>query len=89
MYFGDLGETLANAKGALQPGGWFLFTVEKGEDSGQGYALMPHGRYSHGNSYLEASLQDAGLELVEISEKVLRKEMQEPVAGWLVAARNN
>lgn len=89
-YFGRIDDALAAAGRALRPGGRLIFTVEAlpGEPSEpSGYRLQMHGRYAHEKSYVEACLASAGLQLTALESVVLRREVGEPVVGWLVAAR--
>jgi predicted TPR repeat methyltransferase len=89
IYFGALEGVFAGAAAALRRGGWLVFTLEAhADDSGGGYLLHEHGRYSHSRHYVEAALRDAGLELVALESVVLRQEAQQPVQGWLTTARN-
>ncbi|TCO78095.1 putative TPR repeat methyltransferase [Plasticicumulans lactativorans] len=87
-YFGELGAVTRAARGALRPGGWFGFTVERTDEAlAGGYRINPHGRYSHAADYVRAVLCDAGFEAAELTPTVLRVERGRPVAGWLVRAR--
>jgi len=87
-YFGDLGLVLAAAARALRPGGVLAFTLEAaGTEPPEGYRIQPHGRYSHGESYVRRTLAASGLEVATIEETVLRSEAGRPVAGLVVTAR--
>lgn len=88
-YFGDLGDVLVAAQGALRAGGWLLFTVEALLEDGAeaDFRLRPHGRYVHGGAHVEAALRAAGFEAPSIAQQALRNEGGEPVVGWLVCAR--
>lgn len=88
-YFGRLDEALAAAAAALRPGGRLIFTVEAlpEPDEKPGYRLLPHARYAHARTYVETCLAAAGLETLALEAVVLRQEVGEPVAGWLVAAQ--
>jgi predicted TPR repeat methyltransferase len=88
VYFGELVPVLNAVAGALRPGGWLVFTLERAEDDPErGFVLQPHGRYSHGRGYVERVLADAGLEVEIMTDDVLRSEAGRPVRGWLVLAR--
>jgi predicted TPR repeat methyltransferase len=75
-YFGDLKPLAAASKKALRPGGWLVFTVESAADRApaNAFTLLPHGRYCHGDTYLESVLRGAGFERVLLKHDVLRKE---------------
>jgi predicted TPR repeat methyltransferase len=85
VYFGDLAPFAKAAAESLKPGGRLIFTVEKGP-SDQTFQLNIHGRYSHGLTYVEDVLKDAGLTGLSIRDEILRKERGEPVHGLLVSA---
>ncbi|MHC4861183.1 MAG: class I SAM-dependent DNA methyltransferase, partial [Planctomycetota bacterium] len=86
-YFGDHGPVLGAAAGALRPGGRLVYTVERSVEQGESaYRLELHGRYSHSEAYVRRSLAQAGLEAASVAAAVLRKEVDEPVAGLVVTA---
>lgn len=88
VYFGDLGPVAHAAFGALRPGGFFVFTVERLADdpAGTGWVLHPHGRYAHTNAYVVSTLTAAGFSKPEIRVETLRLERGEPVPGLVVTA---
>lgn len=91
-YFGDLAAVTRASARALSKGGWLVFTVEKvaevSEDAAaEDFHLNPHGRYSHGASYLRRVLGDAGLTVHNVDAAHLRTEGGKPVEGFLVAAQ--
>jgi predicted TPR repeat methyltransferase len=81
VYFGPLEEVVAASANALRPGGRLIFTVE--EFDGTGYAISPHGRYSHGREYVERVLANSSLQS-HIIPAELRLEAGDPVAGLVV-----
>jgi predicted TPR repeat methyltransferase len=88
-YFGLLDACAAAAAAALRRGGLFVFTLEAhADDDGAavGHRLHGHGRYSHRRAYVVAVLEDAGFDVTEMQQVVLRMEAGEPVNGWLVSA---
>jgi predicted TPR repeat methyltransferase len=89
VYFGDLAPFAAAAARALRPGGRLVFTVERAEDAEvpDGYRINPHGRYSHTEAYLRATLGAAGLTVDAIERADLRLERHVPVGGFVVASR--
>lgn len=89
-YFGRIDAATAAAAQALRPGGRLIFTVEAlaaEPPEPAGYRLQLHGRYAHERRYVEACLADAGLQVSALESVVLRREVGEPVVGWLVAAQ--
>jgi predicted TPR repeat methyltransferase len=88
-YFGDLTGALQAARGALRPGGLLTFSVEALLDGApeEDYRIQLHGRYSHLRSYVERAVGDAGFVPPMVDPAVLRKELGEPVHGYLVTAR--
>jgi predicted TPR repeat methyltransferase len=67
----------------LEPGGLYVFASEA--KVGDGWEKTKVHRYRHGQSYLRAEAERAGLEVVDIAGCILRQEENEPVAGFLVA----
>jgi predicted TPR repeat methyltransferase len=88
-YFGALQAFADAAQGALRPGGLLVFTVESHADEAGAadFRLQGHGRYSHRQGYVDATLRHAGFVPQEMTPVVLRMEASRPVAGWLVSAR--
>jgi len=90
VYFGALTEVLQAAAGALRPRGLLVFTVERtADDPAAGFRLNPHGRYSHAESYLRATLGAAGFAPPTIDRAVLRQENKVPVQGFVVTSRRD
>jgi predicted TPR repeat methyltransferase len=87
VYFGDLGEVVRAAAGALRPGGALVFTVEAAQlaSAPAGFRINPHGRYSHTRDYLLRVLSAAGFADVTVTAAELRKEAGKWVAGFLVS----
>jgi YD repeat-containing protein len=87
VYFGDLEPVLRACFQALRDHGRFIFTVEKLPDGPtSGFRLNGHGRYAHHASYLHDAIRRSGFSLTRCDEVVLRLEMANPVAGFLVVA---
>jgi len=90
VYFGELSEVLAAARGSLRRGGTFFFTLEHEANEAEtpaGYRLHPHGRYSHTEPHVRRALAEAGFERVEIEKANLRREGNAYVEGLVVTAR--
>jgi predicted TPR repeat methyltransferase len=87
-YFGDLSAAVEAAVTALQPGGWFVFTLEElvGEAHAD-YHLEKHGRYSHAETYVRRVLAEAGFTVISLEKAELRREGADQVRGLIVTAR--
>lgn len=87
VYFGDLHVVAQTAFGALRPGGFFVFTLEKAAaDAAAGYSIGTHGRYSHTETYVRSVLAGAGFRIASLVPTVLRMESGEPVEGLVATA---
>lgn len=87
IYVGSLDAVMPNAYRILLPGGRFVFSCEAGADSETDYTLQTSYRYTHQRNYVQHLLQQAGFKDVEIANRVLRFEADQPVQGFLVTAR--
>jgi predicted TPR repeat methyltransferase len=90
VYFGALEELFAAVHARLEPGGWFVFSVEEllpdaeGTQPGNGaWALLRQGRYAHTASYVHESACKAGFRVNALLHEVVRHEAGAPVAGLL------
>jgi predicted TPR repeat methyltransferase len=87
-YSGDLRPVFSAATESVHPGGWLVLTLEAAEsEPACGYRLQPHGRYSHGRTYVQRTLEAAGWHLATMEKATLRNEAQAPVSGLVVIAR--
>jgi predicted TPR repeat methyltransferase len=82
VYLGDLASVFGSAAARLRPGGFFLFTVERGE---AGFALGEKRRYRHSEAYLRGEAERAGLQIAGFLECNPRTEAGAPVEGFAVA----
>lgn len=78
-YFGDLMRVIQGVESRLQPGGWFGFTVERGES--YPHALMETGRYTHHERHIREAAAAFGLEVRLLEEEFLREDSGAPVTG--------
>jgi predicted TPR repeat methyltransferase len=85
IYFGDLGQIIRPANQHLNPGGWMLVSVEKGDL--YPFRLSDSGRYSHTQRHIEEIARDTGLEVLDIDEGFLRSEYSKPVIALMVLMR--
>jgi predicted TPR repeat methyltransferase len=90
-YFGDLDLLLAAVYQRMQPGGWFIFSVEEiladhdGVMPGNGnWALGRQGRYAHAPHYVHEAACSAGFRVLRIDRPVIRQEAGIDVPGLLL-----
>jgi predicted TPR repeat methyltransferase len=90
IYFGALKDVLTAVHRRLEPGGWFVVSLEEllpdhaGNLPGKGdWALHRQGRYTHSISYVTAAARDAGFAIRTLEPQTLRFEADAPVAGIL------
>ena len=80
---GDLAPTFCGVANRLKPGGFYIFACEA--KAAEGWEQTPANRFRHSESYLRAEAARAGLCFVDLMECALRREADEPVAGFAVA----
>ena len=87
IYFGALEALLAAVHPRLQPGGWFIFSVEEllpdydGMVPGNGrLGAARQGRYAHAMAYV-ATVRQAGFTTRVLERQTVRFEADAPVAG--------
>lgn len=86
VYFGALEEVFTSIHARLNPGGWFLFSLEELQAGDASWHLHRLGRYAHAPTYVEQCLMGAGLRPLRCERKSMRQEGGEPVPGLLVLA---
>ena len=91
-YFGALDELLGLVRQRLEPGGWFVFSVEQilpdhdGVMPGNGsWALERQGRYAHAEHYVYEAILAAGFRILRTDHVVVRQEAGADVPGLLLA----
>jgi predicted TPR repeat methyltransferase len=82
VYIGDLRPGLTEIARVLRPRGIAVMSLEAGVDPG--YRILPSGRFAHHRGYLQSAAIHAGLELLDLAERQLRRQQGAPVAGYLV-----
>ena len=83
-YVGELGALFKTIAAAMKQDASFLFSVEKPtEEEGEGLILRKSRRFAHSRSYLQQRAADAALEIVEITEAVLRMDYNKPIHGLI------
>jgi predicted TPR repeat methyltransferase len=90
-YFGALEEAMQAVHARLQPGGWFVFSLEEllpdhdGVLPGNGdWALLRQGRYAHTVTYASRAALAAGFSIRTNDQEVIRYEADVPVQGMLM-----
>jgi predicted TPR repeat methyltransferase len=85
VYFGPLSELLTAAHARLEPGGWFLLSLEELQPGygGVGWALHRQGRYAHSIDHLATAASEAGFAVRLLERETVRCEADAPVPGIL------
>jgi predicted TPR repeat methyltransferase len=87
-YVGELSALFKTAAAAMRQGGYFAFSIEKPtEEEGEGYVLRKTRRFAHSRGYIEQVARDAGLEMVEMSDAILRVDEKKPIEGMICVLR--
>lgn len=86
MYLPALDTVFDAVTNALSDGGYFLFSVEKA-DNPDTWQLLESRRHAHGRHYVDALLEQSGLEQIDCREEVIRMDSGKPLAGLLYLAR--
>ena len=73
------------SRASSRPDGAFAFTVET--HAGDGVKLLPTLRYAHGETYLRATLRNAGLAVASLAQASVRSEKGVPVDSLIVVAQ--
>jgi len=84
VYLSDLAPVLGEVKRVLADGGLLAFTVET--QAGDGVILGQGLRYAHGAAYVRASVEAAGLALLQLEDLSARNEDNAPVPGLVAVA---
>jgi len=79
IYFGDVHELVAAAKGRLKQGGLFAFSMERGQT--YPFRITDTGRYEHHPDHVREAAAAAGLKVAYLEEAFLRMEYGTPVTG--------
>lgn len=92
VYFGALEDLFVAIHDRLEPGGWFIFSVEDllpdhdGIMAGNGsWALHRLGRYAHTSDYVHETVTAAGFRIVKVDRHPIRQEAGQGVPGMLIA----
>lgn len=87
VYFGDLVAVFSAVHGVLSDGGYFIFSVEKGDT--EGFRLRSTGRYQHHPSYVQGVADGIAFETSLCAEAVLREQDGRPVTAAVFVLRRS
>jgi predicted TPR repeat methyltransferase len=87
IYVADLLPVLKEASRVLASGGLLALTLERHD--GDGFILGDGRRYAHSASYLRASIEAAGLVVLQLEQHSSRHERGVPVPGLVVVAEKS
>jgi predicted TPR repeat methyltransferase len=85
IYVGDLSAAFAGVRRVLEPGGVFVFSVERADDA-HDFVLTSHLRYAHAEGYVRRLAAEHGLALVDVRGATLREEQRQAVQGLICCA---
>jgi predicted TPR repeat methyltransferase len=87
-YVGELSGVFQAAVTAMRHDGYFLFSVEKPtKEEGEGFILRKTRRFAHSRGYVQQVAHESGLEVVEMTEAILRMDEKRPIEGMIFALR--
>jgi predicted TPR repeat methyltransferase len=84
VYVADLVPVLKQASRVLACGGLLAFTLERHD--GDGFVMGEARRYAHSASYARASIEAAGLVVLQLEQQPIRTERGVPVPGLVIVA---
>ena len=87
IYIGKLDGIFTAARRALTDGGLFVFSVEHLEDGD--FKLLPSGRYSQSDTYIEKLAAESGFAVVCHDPVVVRIEKEVPIPARIFVLRAN
>jgi predicted TPR repeat methyltransferase len=85
VYVADLLPVLKQASRALASGGLLAFTLERHD--GDGFIMGEGRRYAHSASYVRASIEAAGLVVLQLERQPIRTERGVPVPSLGIVAQ--
>jgi predicted TPR repeat methyltransferase len=87
VYVADLFPVLKEASRVLASGGLLAFTLERHD--GDGFIMGGGRRYAHSASYVRASIEAAGLVVLQLEQHSARCEGGVPVPGLVIVAETS
>lgn len=83
IYVGKLDKVFQQSRRVLRAGGILAYSLEALADEQGLFALMPTARYAHSNAYISELCKRYKLSIAHQADVVLRKEHNQPVAGYI------
>jgi predicted TPR repeat methyltransferase len=87
VYVADLVPVLKQASRVLASGGLLAFTLERHD--GDGFVMGEGRRYAHSATYVRASIEAAGLAVLQFEQHSARCEAGAPVPGLVIVAEKS
>jgi len=87
IYVADLFPVLKEASHVLASGGLLAFTLERHD--GDGFIMGEGRRYAHSASYVRASIEAAGLVVLQLEQQSIRYERGVPVPSLAIVAEKS
>jgi predicted TPR repeat methyltransferase len=87
VYVADLFPVLKQASRVLAPGGLLAFTLERHD--GDGFVMGEGRRYAHSAPYVRASIEAAGLVVLQLEQQPIRTEAGVPVPSLAIVAEKS
>lgn len=81
IYVGETDSLLKAAAARCDPAALIILSTETFE--GEGFTLLPSGRYAHADSYVDTCAMRHGFEIKQRQQTIIRTEQGQPVAGSL------
>lgn len=85
-YFGELDSLFDNILKTLAPQGVFAFSISQNKVNSKDFFLTPSSRFVHSVKYVENLLEKRGLNIVTKEQKILRKEGEKDIVGYIILA---
>ena len=87
VYIGDLSEVFTGMHQVLRPGGLFGFSVEAGDETD--FILQPTHRFAHSLGYMRRLAAAHGFAIESVESRVIRRNRDVDVSGYLVVMRRH
>jgi predicted TPR repeat methyltransferase len=84
IYFGNLSAIFQHVYRVLRHSGLFAFSVEGDSEQQEDFVLKETGRYRHCDRYIQRLSTESGFELKTIKPVSIRKQGDQPTAGFIV-----